>query len=179
MNVSTLCLGILWFGEATGYEIKKQASEGHFSHFMEASYGSIYPALSRLNKSGHVTLREASQEGKPDRKIYSITDKGRAAFLETLHGRLPSNDTCKSEFLFHCLYAEFLHGRHVDASVNSRLDFLREGLDRLRDMHERCDHAGSRFAIGYGIAVHEAAIRYIEQHKALVQGPALTPAAAE
>ena len=47
MNVRTLCLGVLQFGEATGYEIKKIVEEGMFNHFIEASYGSIYPALTR------------------------------------------------------------------------------------------------------------------------------------
>ena len=43
MNVRTLCLGVLSAGEASGYEIKKEIEEGLFSHFIEASYGSIYP----------------------------------------------------------------------------------------------------------------------------------------
>lgn len=168
MNVSTLCLGILWFGEATGYEINKLASEGHFSHFSEASYGSIYPALGRLTRDGLVTLREETQAGKPARKVYSITDKGRTAFIESLQGRMPADDTCKSEFLFHCLYSEFLKPSHMSASLAARLEFLRKGLQHLREMHEGCEHAGSRFAIGYGIAVHEAAIDYIEKNSGLV-----------
>ncbi len=48
MNVRTLCLGILSLGEASGYEIKKDVEDGLFSHFIEASYGSIYPALNQL-----------------------------------------------------------------------------------------------------------------------------------
>ena len=48
MNVRTLCLGVLSFGDATGYEIKKMAEDGLFSHFIEASFGSIYPALTKM-----------------------------------------------------------------------------------------------------------------------------------
>ncbi|MGD9866888.1 MAG: PadR family transcriptional regulator [Hyphomicrobiales bacterium] len=168
MNVSTLCLGILWFGEATGYEIKKLASEGRFSHFTEASYGSIYPALGRLTRDALVTVREESQTGKPARKVYSITDKGRGVFIDSLQDRVPCDDTCKSEFLFHCLYSEVLKPDHMAASLDARLGFLKTGLEHLREMHENCEHAGSRFAIGYGIAVHEAAIGYIEKHSRLV-----------
>ena len=40
MNVRTLCLGVLSLGEATGYEIKKLL-ESRFSHFYDASFGSI------------------------------------------------------------------------------------------------------------------------------------------
>ncbi|GEQ96922.1 hypothetical protein JCM17844_05590 [Iodidimonas gelatinilytica] len=48
MDVRTLCLGILALGDASGYEIKKMVAEGSFSFFSEASYGSIYPALTKL-----------------------------------------------------------------------------------------------------------------------------------
>ena len=76
MNVRTLCLGILTTGEASGYEIKKEIEEGLFSHFIDASYGSIYPALTQLAGEGLVTVRAEEQSGKPDKKVYAITPKG-------------------------------------------------------------------------------------------------------
>ena len=45
MDVRTICLGILTRGDATGYEIKKLVEDGGYQHFVEASFGSIYPAL--------------------------------------------------------------------------------------------------------------------------------------
>ena len=45
MNVKTLCLSILYEGEATGYEIRRLCVEGECSYFIEASFGSIYPCL--------------------------------------------------------------------------------------------------------------------------------------
>jgi len=37
MNARTLCLAILNFGEATGYEIRKQSIEGDFGYFVDTS----------------------------------------------------------------------------------------------------------------------------------------------
>ena len=54
MNTQSLILAILNFQDATGYEIKKQSTEGPFSYFVDVSYGSIYPTLSRLEKEGLV-----------------------------------------------------------------------------------------------------------------------------
>ncbi len=68
MNVRTLCLSVLYQGEATGYDIRRQCSEGKFSYFVEASYGSIYPALAKLEEDGLVTSRLEQQDGKPARK---------------------------------------------------------------------------------------------------------------
>ena len=77
MNVSSICLAILFCGDRTGYDIRKISTEGSYSFFVEASYGSIYPALNRLEHEGLVTCRHEAQDGKPARKVYSITDSGR------------------------------------------------------------------------------------------------------
>ena len=60
----TLCLGILRFGDATGYEIKKMVEEDMFNHFIEASYGSIYPALTRMSQDGRGDLPGGSAVGQ-------------------------------------------------------------------------------------------------------------------
>ena len=64
--------------EASGYEIKKDIEEGLFSHFIDASFGSIYPALTQLAAEGLLTVRAEEQTGKPDKKVYAITEAGRA-----------------------------------------------------------------------------------------------------
>ena len=63
MSVRTLCLAILNFGDATGYEIRKLSTGGKFRYFIEASFGSIYPTLARLEAEGLVTVREACIAG--------------------------------------------------------------------------------------------------------------------
>lgn len=163
MNVRTLCLGILWFGDATGYEINKLAAQGRFSHFIEASYGSIYPALKRLADEGLVNRREVAQPGKPTRKVYSITEAGREELLRALSGGAQP-DIFKSEFLFLCLYCEALDEAHIEAALRRQRDQLQESLERLKGAHEKCDHPPSRFAIGYGIALHEAALAYLRHN---------------
>ena len=98
MSVRSLCLAILSFGDATGYEIRKESTEGRFSYFDDASFGSIYPALARLESEGLVTVREEPQTGKPARKVYSITETGRTEFVNSLC-EPQARDTFKSPFL--------------------------------------------------------------------------------
>ena len=69
MNVRTLCLSILYEGEATGYEIRRLCVEGECSYFIEASFGSIYPALAKLEDENLVTSRTEQQSGKPAKKV--------------------------------------------------------------------------------------------------------------
>ena len=65
MNVKTLCLAILYDENATGYEIRKLSVEGEYAYFVEASFGSIYPALAKLEEEGLVTSQVELQDGKP------------------------------------------------------------------------------------------------------------------
>ena len=83
MNIRSLCLAILSMGDASGYQINK-LFQGPFSHIYEASFGSIYPALGKLTEDRLVTCMAQAQEKKPDKKVYSLTQAGRAALLDDL-----------------------------------------------------------------------------------------------
>jgi PadR family transcriptional regulator AphA len=69
-------LGVLGFGAMSGYDVKKLI-ERSVKHFWNESYGQIYPVLNRLAAEGLAGRRREKQRGKPDRYIYSLTDKGR------------------------------------------------------------------------------------------------------
>jgi DNA-binding PadR family transcriptional regulator len=150
----------------TGYEINKLVTEGCFSHFIEASYGSIYPALTKLVEEGFVTFRTEHQDGKPARKVYSITDEGQNVLFDALH-EIPKPDVFKSEFLFICLYSEWLKPAHINKVLDLRIQFLEEALSRFEEMlEEDCYNSpGNRFAVGYGIAVKKAALDYIKVNR--------------
>ncbi|MCP5081061.1 MAG: PadR family transcriptional regulator [Alphaproteobacteria bacterium] len=163
MNIRTLCLGILSFSDATGYEIKKMAEEGLFSHFVEASFGSIYPALTRMTDEGLLTCRSESQDGKPDKKVYSITDQGRTELKGALTIR-PSKDKFKSEFLFIMLMSEHLDQNHVSAVLAQRARELEDELEMIRACGAQVTKPGGRFINGYGEAVIQAAHVYVSQN---------------
>ncbi len=120
MNVKTLCLAILNVEDATGYEIKKASTEGLFQHFVDVSYGSIYPALAKLEKDKMVTCQAQAQEGKPDRKIYSITDMGRAEFIKSINV-LPQPDKFKSEFLLLAINADLASPQILEAAIDAQI----------------------------------------------------------
>lgn len=164
MNVRTLCLGVLQLCDATGYEIKKMVEEGMFNHFIEASYGSIYPALTRMSQDGFVTCREEAQSGRPDKKVYSITPAGRAELVRAL-SVAPRGDKFKSEFLFIMLLADLLPSEHIAGIYGQRIGRMRAQLEELRACAAQCERAGSRFVVGYGIAIHEASLKYLEEHR--------------
>src|SRR3954462_12063362 len=69
-------LGFLSFGPMSGYDIK-QTVERSIRHFWNESYGQIYPLLKRMSSEGLAQAKVERNHGKPDRKVYSITPKGK------------------------------------------------------------------------------------------------------
>ncbi len=164
MNIRTLCLGALSFKEASGYEIKKEIEEGLFSHFIDASFGSIYPALTQLNVEGLVTLRAEEQTGRPDKKVYAITDAGHDALAKAL-SVVPARDKYKSEFLFEMFMQHYLTAGHIVVALEKQLADLNSDLSQMDQC--KADSAqmrvpGCEFVMGYGEAVLIAGANYIE-----------------
>lgn len=172
MDVKTLCLGVLSRGAATGYEIKKQCEEGPFAHFYAAGFGSIYPALNALRDEGLITVEEVIQDGRPSKKLYTITATGRLALTRAL-AQPPAPDRLRSDFLFIAFFGQLMPARQIDAVLQQRLDLLRERIAEMKTCQEHEMPGGEAFALGYGIAVYEAAIDYIERHRHELVGAAL------
>ena len=165
MNVRTLCLGVLSFKEASGYELKKEIEEGMYSHFIDASFGSIYPALTQMNAEGLLTLRSEEQSGRPDKKVYAITDMGRANLAKSL-AVLPAKDKFKSEFLFEMLLQHFVSLEHVNLAIDKQHSDISKDLAKIaeKQIHQdksKCD-AGALFVLGYGESVLRAALNFLE-----------------
>ena len=166
MNVRTLCLGILSAGEASGYEIKKDIEEGMFSHFIDASFGSIYPALTQLAGEGLVTVHAEEQTGKPDKKVYAITQKGEETLARSI-AVLPARDKYKSEFLFQMLLQEYMTPQLMLAAVDKQLADLTGDLDHMAGCNcSEQPHLGARFVKDYGQAVLTAAVTVLNEKKA-------------
>ncbi len=165
MNVRTLCLGILSLRESSGYEIKQDVEDGLFSHFIDASYGSIYPALNQLAVEGFVTVRAEEQTGKPAKKVYSITESGKNALARAI-SVVPVKDKYKSEFLFQMLLKDYMTPDMMLVAIQKQLDDLNEDLACIAVCSQGepiCN--GARFVEEYGHAVLTASVKCLEYKK--------------
>jgi PadR family transcriptional regulator, regulatory protein AphA len=167
MDVKTLCLGVLTEGDKSGYEIKRCFEEA-FSHFFGAGFGSIYPALAELSRRGLVTCENVEQEGRPDKKVYSLTPAGERLLIDAL-ASTPPRHKVRSEFLVLMYFAHLLSARRLAAIIDERIAQWEPTLAAI----EACATAdresmtpGMRFAAGYGRAVLGAALAYVRANKA-------------
>jgi PadR family transcriptional regulator PadR len=70
-----LCLlSLLVDGEAYGYELAGRLVDLDVG---TVPGGSLYPALLRLERAGHLVAQWRAGEGGPGRKYYRLTDSGR------------------------------------------------------------------------------------------------------
>lgn len=72
-------LGMLHYGDMTGYEIRKRLNE-MVGYFWQEPSASVYPALKALEEDGLVTAQRETPESGPARIRYRVTPAGRAAF---------------------------------------------------------------------------------------------------
>ncbi len=81
MSLPHVILTVLSTRDATGYDITKEFSAS-IGYFWKASHQQVYRELNKMGQQGLVTCVLEPQDGKPDRKVYSITDTGRSALGE-------------------------------------------------------------------------------------------------
>ena len=132
MDVKTMLLGFLMNSSMTGYEIKKRFSLS-FSFFSGLSYGSIYPALRKLEQEGLITLKVEIQDGSPNRKVYTITDEGRKVFLENLRAPFALEQP-KMAFLARLFFFAYLTPEERLATAKAHLESIKEMQQYLKEV---------------------------------------------
>ena len=153
-------------GPASGYDMKK-CFESSFGHFFPAGYGSIYPALATLARNGMVEFEDVPQEGRPDRKVYSITDAGRQELQKGLSNPEPTHKV-RSEFLATIWFAHLMEDEQIDTIVDNKLTEI-EGFLKLIDEFPDCDcdevPKGAQFVAGFGRHMAASFKAYIESNR--------------
>ena len=164
MRVKTLCLGALCLGDATGYDIKK-LFENAFNHFHGASFGSIYPSLKQLEEQGHVSHRVEAGEKHPDRKLFHVTDEGRASFIAQL-AQTSASEQLKSEFMVLLFFAHLLPTEILQQKLAEMEAHYSKELNYLESLSGCEGHtSGIDFTIGMGKEVLRTKLEFLQSQR--------------
>lgn len=124
-------LGILSLGPHTGYEIKKLI-ERSLIHFWREGYGQIYPNLKRLVEQGLATKKTEEQEGRPNKHVYTITEKGKKALRQWLVKPIDQLPVEKNELLLKLFF-----GANVSIEENrAHIERYRADMMQTLDVYE-------------------------------------------
>jgi DNA-binding PadR family transcriptional regulator len=126
-------LGLLKEQELHGYELKKRLAEtvGSGSSGIGVSFGSIYPALGRLEKAGAVRVVPAHTGAGRGKKVYAITEQGDRLFEELLAADTGASDDERS-FNLRLAFARHLSREARIGMLERRRAYLLERLARTR-----------------------------------------------
>lgn len=120
-------LGMLSLKPMSGYDIKKNIERG-VGNFWNESFSQIYPILKQLTVDGLATVSVEQQDGKPNRNVYSITDKGRDQLIEWLDEPIIGHYPMRIELLLKLFFAH-----NVEPSV--MITHVEQFQTRLKKTH--------------------------------------------
>ncbi len=123
MSLEFAILGFLNYHPYTGYELKK-IFDTSIRHFWPADQSQIYRTLARLTERGLVDMEKVPQEDRPDRKVYHITEAGRAELQKWIAGP-PPMDEPRSAPLIQVFFAGQLSDEEVLAKFEGFAAIMR------------------------------------------------------
>jgi len=144
-----IILGLLNYYSMTGYDLKLLMDKTT-NFFWSAELSQIYRELSKLESLGYINSRIEPQEGRPDKKVYSITPEGEEALVEWLED-FPKvlSAPGKNEFLVRVFFSSNL--RNKDLLVLQLENYIRELTKELKSYEPMEEKTMEKFARGcYG-----------------------------
>lgn len=90
-----------------------------------AKHSQIYPLLTKMEKKDLVVFEHIEQTGKPDKKLFSITEKGRET-LEKWITETPVDSTIKDEFLIKIYSIWLTEEEHAKKLIQDRISILEQ-----------------------------------------------------
>ena len=134
-----IILGLLGAHPMSGYDIKR-AFDRSLATYWNAGNSQIYTTLKTLAMRKLVSSETIQQEGRPNRRVYSLTDTGRAALDAWLAEPVPARFT-KDEFLTRLFFC----GQTSDAIALRHLEEHEQALHaQLADMERALRDYGDR-----------------------------------
>lgn len=126
-------LGLINRNPLTGYDITKAFNEG-LVEFWYAKHSQIYPELKKLTDEGLISYETVIQGEKLEKKLYTITEKGRKSLQKWLAKDDPLEPTPKDIFR---LKAYFCDEMDADTLLNQFQSALHKHSERLEYL-ENC-----------------------------------------
>ena len=115
MSLQHAILGFLSWRPLTGYDLKKLIADSDLFPWSGNS-NQIYTTLVALRRDGRVEVRTEQQESLPPRKIYSLTEAGRADLLAWVQSE-PELPETRGTFLVQLAWADVLGAAALDGLI--------------------------------------------------------------
>jgi DNA-binding PadR family transcriptional regulator len=172
MSLEHAILGFLNYEPMTGYELKK-IFDLSVAHFWPAKQSHIYRLLPEMEVKGWLTVEVIPQQTRPARKVYHLTESGRAELQSWLTTGQPLPET-RLAWLIQLFFAGRLNDEAVLHLLEHQANLQRSRIQRFSrlpsesESHMQGDEPPrDRFfwmlTVDFGLAQTIAQLRWLEE----------------
>ncbi|MGB6748057.1 MAG: PadR family transcriptional regulator [Xanthobacteraceae bacterium] len=166
MSLRFALLGLLAVEPASGYDLKRAINRSTY-FIWNATGPQIYNTLHKLREEECITSRSLAQDGKPDKKIHTITSRGRTRLEEFMSEPIHASVT-RDEVLLRIFFGNFAGKRAIRRELGSYLQRIRhecaylEATEARINAHPGRKHEARRFQL-LSLRIKVAQYRAMEQ----------------
>lgn len=143
MDLAFGILGFLSYAPMSGYDLAK-AFDSSLKFFWRAQNSQIYLELKKLKKLGYVSDQMVVQSERPNKRLFSVTEEGRRAFLEWLaQGGGEEATQFKSAFLMKIFFGGNLPPAQSAAILGQFKKDCEAYLNRMDSVPESIERYGA------------------------------------
>ena len=121
-DLEAAILGLLYEEPQYGYQLEKTIEGWGMRNWTQIGFSSIYYVLKKLEKKELVKSKLEKVEGKPSRKVFTITDLGRNTMKEKLVDLISWNKKLINPFDLGLAYLNYLEPQKVVECLENYLE---------------------------------------------------------
>ncbi|MCK4789925.1 MAG: PadR family transcriptional regulator [Desulfobacteraceae bacterium] len=129
-------LGALFLGPKHGYEIM-QFLESALESTWQVSTSQLYVLLKRLEHDGLLESNLETQETRPSKRVFSLTSKGKKAFLEWLRSPVEHIRDLRIEFLAKLFFFQSFSLKGGNELIKAQITSLKDIKGKLQKKNKR------------------------------------------
>lgn len=143
MSIKYAILGLLQYSDMHGYRIKAHI-EKNFGHMWSINFGQIYPSLKQLQEEGLVDMLviAPSENGGPQKKLYSITPKGVKELSKWLTEPTGKSILIRDPFLLKFAFFGFGEDASALKTIDEQIEFFESQLKRRQVNRKKWERQG-------------------------------------
>lgn len=136
MALAHTILATLGNNAFSGYDLWKQFTECT-NHYWKASQQQVYRELNKLETQGAVACEIVPQEGRPDKKIYRVTNQGKELLTDWI-GKSSEPMAVREELLVKVLAASLVPSAVIIKELERRRQIHWENLSACQAKEQEC-----------------------------------------
>lgn len=158
-------LGLLMEGAKHGYEIHQSELFGIWSIPMSQ----LYVLLKRLEGYRMIRSSLTFQESRPGKRVYTVTEEGRAAFLDWVYRPSEKIRNIRIEFLAKLYMIQKLHLGMGESLIDAQISVCVKQKNRLNEMKGKKGNSFENLVSSYRNTMIDATIKWLKSCRGVLE----------